>query len=389
MKRTRIGAITLLMIILSSCATLVVATPITTLGTLDYYNTEDNFCIIDDIPGNADLTLVYSGVEGNAIELDKIWFNSATNLTTYKFTTQKIYVDWWFVPDIRQFVFLDENNNELYEININYSAIDIPENPYTIQYQQLMENYTLILENYNLTNSSLANITMQFDEITILYTSIMDQYNTTQKDYLVAFENLTDLTTAFTDLEDEHNNTNLLWRSAANNVSYFQTQYEGLMGSYSQLKQDHDDLTGATPWYIIIGFIGAFLFAFVYLRRKTIFDPKPEVTDEISTGYGKLHATIDKYVLSRLRGNQKVTEEAIGEIKEVMPKDETQYPEETVSADVPLPTEKIKEVSIPDKTDDILTIVTEKMDANNRALNLKVKNMFSDVEKKLKDMAKD
>jgi len=390
MKRSILIAVAIIGI-LGSFATLAVATPITDLGTIDYYNTQDNFCINEDIPGNANLTHIYSEMNESALKLDKIWYDSFTDKTTYKFTTQKIFVEWWFTPSIKEFVYIDGNNNSLYRINVNYSEITIPENPYEERHQQLIENYTLILNNYNLTNSTLANITLQFNKLDDLYNLTMQQLNITLTEKQNLSENLTELRTAFTKLEEEYNKTDALWDSAVDNVTSLQTKCDGLSGDYDQLEKDHNDLSGAMPWYIIVAIIGTFLFTYIYIRRKAIFEPQTEATDEITTGYGKLHSAIDRHILSRFRKEPKTSEGGIEEV--------TEWDEVSSKEEIPIQKERKKEPIKNPAQDDILTAMHEKIDGNIMAINTKIdanaretdtkiENLFKGIDERFKQLAK-
>jgi len=374
MKKRTIGALTLLIILVGSCATLAVATPIANLGTIDYYNTQDNFCINEDIQGNANLTHIYSEMNGSTLKLDKIWYDSFTDKTTYKFTTQKIYVEWWFTPGIREFVYIDENTNSLYRINVNYSEITIPENPYEERHQHLVENYTLILNNYNLTNSTLANITLQFNELDNLYNLTMQQLNITLTEKQNLSENLTELRTAFTKLEEEYDNRTALWNSALNSSIYYETSYNDKVTDYNQLEKDHNDLAGAMPWYILTAIFGTFLFTYIYIRRKNIFEPQPETTDEITTGYGRLHSAIDRSILSHFRKEPKTDTGGIEEVTEwkEVPSDETPMQKETKKEPIKNPAQ-----------DDILTVVHEKIDANTRMMTKQFTTMFTNLDEKI------
>lgn len=393
------GVLTLLIIILGSCAAITTATSITTLGTIDYYNTQDNFCINEDIPGNANLTYIYSEMNESGLKLNKIWYDSFTNKTTYKFTTQKIFVEWWFTPCIKEFVYIDENSNNLYRINVNYTDIEIPENPYEERHQQLKENYTLILNNYNLTNTTLANITLQFNKLDDLYNLTMQQFNMTLGEKQNLSENLTNRTTALKKINNDYNNTYALWESAVGNVTTLQTKYEGKAEDYDELEKDHNNLSGSMPWYIIMAIIGTFLFTYIYIRRKNIFEQQPEATDEITTGYGKKHLGIDQYVLSlfnpivsRFRGGPKTGNE--GGIEEL-----TEGKEEPSKEEHPIQKERKKEPMKNPTPDDALTAMHEKIDANIMAINTKIdanaretdtkiENLFKGIDERFKQLAK-
>jgi len=374
MKKRTIGVFTLLMILVSSYATIAVATPITNLGTIDYYNTQDNFILNGDIQGNANLTLIYSEVNGSALKLNKIWYDSFTNKTTYKFTTQKIYVEWWFTPDIKEFVYIDENSNNLYRVNVNYSQIDIPENPYEERHRQLVENYTMILNSYNLTNTTLANITLQFNELNDTYNLIMQQFNITQKNYLNVSGNLTNLTIDFNTLEDEYDNMTILWNGAVNSSAHYETSLNDKVTEYNQLEKDHNNLAGSMPWYIIITFIGTALAMFFWLRRKTMFDVPPGATDEITTGYGKLHATIDRHILSHFRKEPDTGE---GKIEELPTFKEA--PSDNISMQNETKEDPIKK----QPQDDFLTAIHEKIDANARTTNIRIDAKAKDTDTKI------
>lgn len=364
MKKRTIGVFTLLIIILGSCATITVATPITTLGNINYYNTQDNFCINEKIPGNANLTLIYSEIDENGLKIDKIWYDSFTDNTTYKFTTQKISVEWWFTPNTREFVYIDTNNNNLYRIEVNYTKIDIPENPYEQRHRQLTENYTSIWTNYNLTNETLANISFQFNELDELYNLTMQQFNITLGSYQNASENLTDLKKEFDKLDEKYNTTYTLWDSAVSNVTTLDTTNQRLTGDYEKLEKDHSNLSGAIPWYIILAILGTFLITYIYTRRKAIFDKQPETTNEIVTGYTKTHNAIDKHILSRLRPKPKTTE---GKIEEI-PSGQTLTPKEELNE----PPKKLVQ-------DDAIQMIHEKIDENTRAMTTRFDKSFKTV----------
>ena len=364
MKIRAIGVIMLLMVLIGSCAAIVSATP-PVLDELKYYNDQDNFCV-KDLEGNINLELVYTEMNTSAIKIERIWYDSGTNKTTYRFTTQKTYVEWWFTPDVKKFVFLDNTSN-LYQINIDYSNITIPENPYEERHQQITENYTMLLNDYNLTNETLFNITIQYNTLNDLYNWTSNQLS--EKGFsLTAIElSLANVTKELNDKKEEYNTTHIAWIHAIENATIWQLNYEGLSDDFNQLEDDHNNLSGAMPWYIIITVIGTFLFTYIYIRRKNIFEVQPEQTDEITTGYGKIHARIDNFILGLFRKNKtEDTNEKIEEIK-----------------DYDAPEEKTPSENKPQE--DILTMVHEKIDANNRDINTKIDNLSETIDKMIKD----
>ncbi|HUT63334.1 MAG TPA: hypothetical protein VMZ04_05190, partial [Anaerolineae bacterium] len=357
-------------------------------------------------PGNVNLTFVYSEMDESSLIYEKIWYYD--NCTTYKFTTFKTYVEWWFTPGVRYFIFQNIDTGKLYSVCVNYTDIDIPENPYEERHHQLIENYTLILNNYNLTNSTLANITLHFNELNNTYILIMHQLNMTKRDYLNASKDLTNMTIEFNDLEDEYDNRTALWHSALNSSISYETSYDDEVFDYNQLEKDHNNLSGAMPWYIIIAVIGTFLFTYIYIRRKTIFEESSETTDEITTSYGKIHSAIDKHILSRFKKEPKKDEGGIEEVtewkeapKEEFTPDEKQKIQKSINDAkegkiTPLKVEKPEKITTPD---DILTIMHEKIDANTRATNIKIdtnakefntkiENLFEGIDEKIKQIAK-
>lgn len=292
----------LLMVLIGSCATLAVATPITNLGIIEYDDNQDVILRREiNSSQSINLTYVFSDIDKSALTIDDWWFKSTDNKTTYIFESEHIIVEWWFIPGIKYFIYQDENTNKLYSVGINYTNIDVPENPYEQEYQQLVENYNLSVNSYNMTNATLTNVTAQFNELKTNHSQKMQLLNITLKKQQQLYENLTDLGIAFTQLDDNYNQTYTLWESAVDNVTTYQTNYEGLFEEHKQLKKNHDDLAGAMPWYIIISIIGTALTVWILLRRKNIFGTPPPATDEITTGYGRIHAAIDKYILSQFR----------------------------------------------------------------------------------------
>lgn len=386
----------LLMVLIGSCATLAVATPITTLGEIDYYNTQNNFIVNDTIPGNVNLTFVYSEMNESLLIHEKVWYND--NMTTYKFTTSKTYVDWWFTPGIRYFVYQDIDTNELYSVGVNYTNIDILENPYEERHQQIVENYTLIMNNYNLTNELLTNISIQFNELNDTYNQKMQLFDIISTENQNLSENLTALEIDFKKLDEDYNRTETMWLSAVVNASGYKLDYDDLSEDYTLLKKDKDDLSGVIPWYIIIAIVGTFLFTYIYIKRKTIFEHpfKQETTDEITTGYGKLHSAIDKHILSKFKkepetdkgGIEEVTnEEFTGNEKQKIEKSLEDAREGRVT---PLHMfEETPNMSAKKLThDEILDIMHKKIDANNRVMNTKIDMSIKEVNEKIDSIIK-
>jgi len=83
-------------------------------------------------------------------------------LTTYVFATSQIEVNWWFVNDIKGFIYQDNSTGQLYCINIDYSAITIPSNP--------------LIEWMNKYNES-AN---SFDELQDVFKETLNELNETR-----------------------------------------------------------------------------------------------------------------------------------------------------------------------------------------------------------------
>ena len=376
MKKRTMGVFTLLIIILGSCATLAVATPITDLGTMNYADGYE-FVSYSNINGSEEVDLIFLASELNESALDVYnnGFYPSESKTLYKFTAKRIYPEFWFVPEIKSFLYMDNNTGNIYRLNVNYSKADIPENPYEKRHRQLVENYTIMMNNYNLTNETLANITLQFNGLNDTYNQKMQQFNTTMAENHNLSENMTNLTAAFNNLDDEYNTTYAMWESAVNSSVYYETGYNDKVKDYNQLEKDHNSLAGAVPWYIIIGILGTFLFTYIYVRRKNIFDAPSDTTDEITTGYGKIHSSIDRHILSRFRKEPKTDEGKIEEInkwKEAPKEDFTPDEKEKIQRSIDDAKEgRITPLNI-EKQDDVLATIHGKIDANNRATNIKI-----------------
>jgi len=356
---------------IGSCCSVVNANEdIVDLGTIQYSNTSEKILIVE-IESNIsiDLNYITSDLDNKSLYIDSTWFSPLENKTTYVFATVQVDADWWFTNDTKMFLYQDNTTKQLYKININYSDIEIPSNPVIElqnRYDLLNISYCVIYDIYNNTIIIYNTTRDELQELELLY-------NYSKQD----FDNNSALVKALKDelitKGIEFNETEVLWIDATTNVSTLELHIEQQKNDYDELKKKHDNLGGALPWYIIITIIGSYLVTYTYIKRKTVFNPQQDPTDEITTGYGKIHSAIDKHVLSRLRRKPITTDK--GGIEEI-----TEQKEE-----LPVEKEKIAPVETDDK-EKILAVVHEKIDANNRAINTKIDTSFKDMNEKIDNL---
>jgi len=305
------------------------------IGTLQYYNLQTNLLANDTIGGNVTLTFVYSEMNESDLVYEKLWYNNQTNLTACKFTTQKVYVDWWFVPEIKYFVYQDTNTNKLYAVGVNYTDVDLPESP---------------VEILNETNNTLNAIRLELDNLTIAYNSTLNKLNATEnslnettENYTLLIAELAEVSHNLTLKQDEFNETYDLWLSANTNMSLYKTHFDNVVrsalpyvpsGSIESTArsaesviqknaadaQSYKELSGSIPMYIIVTILATVSIIFVIFWRKKLFGyPMPtSIEAERDTGYNKEARNIDRFVSgvgSVFKGKQTVPNNPGGEDK--------------------------------------------------------------------------
>ena len=238
---------------IGSCLAPVSATEnIIDLGTIEYSNIHEKTLVVEISSSEfIDLQFISSDTDNTSLSIFSCWFSPLDNLTTYVFATSQIEVNWWFVNDIKGFIYQDNSTGQLYCINIDYSAITIPSNP--------------LIEWMNKYNETAAS----HDELLEVFSKTLDELNATRDElrerwgvFNVSqgiFDNNTIAMEAMKlelrDLNADYNETKVLWTSAVTNASTFKLKWETLWTEHDTLKRDHDGLQAIYPIYIFVAII--------------------------------------------------------------------------------------------------------------------------------------
>jgi len=162
------------------------------LGTIEY----GSYLQVEIYSDEAvNLEFIFTEYNESDLDVEFLSYNPLTNETKYLFDSDIINTTWWMKNESIPYYFQDLNSKQIYKIEIDYSSIEIPVDPFEIKYHETL----LALEEKNL---SLDNISVLFDELTISY------YNITST--------LENLTIEKTMLEEQLNETNLLYGTLKN-----------------------------------------------------------------------------------------------------------------------------------------------------------------------------
>jgi len=322
----------------SWCTTVNATENIIDLGTIQYSNTSEKVLVVE-IDSNISINLIYitSDLDSESLYIDNTWFSPLENKTTYVFATIQLEVDWWFTNDTKMFLYQDNNTNQLYKINIDYSDIEIPPDPVTeIQnkYNLLNIDYYII---YDLYNATLAIYNTTREELQMVELI----YNQSKQDFDNNSALVKTLKEELTAKGIEFNETSVLWIDAVTNVSILETYFRNLNNEYNILGKKHDDLAGIYPVYVFFAMLITSMILIVYFKRKKLFgtEEKTDIEIERDTGYSSKASKIDRFTA--------------GITNLIKPKNKEQKTEKTITEPNPNPDSQIEQKQ---KIDDILLI---------------------------------
>jgi len=256
------------------------------LGTIEYSNIHEKTLVININSSEfVDLRYISSDIDRSSLYIFNCWFSPLDNLTTYVFATSQIEVDWWFINDTKGFIYQDNNTDQLYCVNVDYSAIDVPPDPLI----EWMAEYDIFVDS--------------FAELEILFNTTLDELNATRNKLREKWDTLNVSQEKFDnnsiametmkkelyDLDKEYNETEALWISVSVNASTFKSHWETLGDEYDLLEKDHNNLRAMYPIYIFVAIILTGIILTVYFKRKTMFQRKEKTDLEIErdTGYSQ------------------------------------------------------------------------------------------------------
>ena len=319
--------------ILGSCAIVNAAENIIDLGDIEYSNThEEQKPMYINSTVYVDLRYISSDTNNESLlYIQDNWFSIIDNETTYIFVARHVSdVNWWFINDTKKVIYQDNTTGQLYSVNINYTAIQVPPDPF-IEWMEKYDNLTQ--SSYNLT--MLLNATL--DELNASKNELKDKWNIFNQSQEIFDNNTIAMETMGIELHDlniEYNKTKALWISATTNASTFETNWHTLGATHNKLQEDYDNLNGIYPIYIIFAIMGTAIIVTLFLKRKKIFGhEEPSARkNEIETGYGHDAENIDKFsavelvkkIGEKLTPKQRRKENIIPEDKTTEPKDNTE-----------------------------------------------------------------
>ena len=137
------------------------ASLITPLGTVDY----NDYLQVDIVfPAEVNLTYVYSSIDEDVLVMDKLSYIPATNTTRYLFTSELYFPEYLEQINQEPFIFQDTTSKDLYVVIINMSGIEIPDDPWEIDYLNLSEEYNITCQELEEALFNLTEISDELDE---------------------------------------------------------------------------------------------------------------------------------------------------------------------------------------------------------------------------------
>ena len=204
-------------------------TATTTLSTIDY----EKYAYID-IPSTTEVNLTYIWGEFNetALLIEKVGVTSGN--TRFLVTSQPVQAKWWMKNNIKTFIYQDDEKN-LYTININYTTLNIPQSPSEIALYELVDEY----QNLNTTYQQLNN---NYTTLCNDYTATWSQLNDTITNLNITLCNLDNLTTHYNKLCLNHTNITRELNETTNNYEQLKNNTMDLC-QYEQFVTDYESYT--------------------------------------------------------------------------------------------------------------------------------------------------
>lgn len=281
-----------------------VSATIENLGTIQYRD----FKTIEK-SGEYNLTLVYGEVNSSAIKVDLIYDN-VFDSTYLRFVSNEITPDYWFDNNRpQQYIFQDENTLELFSVYINYSSLDMPENPVIMldEITKQLENKTIeynnTLNQLDAMTNNFTGLDLDYDNLTQNYTALIVKLNNTEHDIKTLNHNLNqsldnskNLSVNLTKYRNYYTGIN----SYNNDFWYENSKYPTL----AKLNNDYNELAGqygTTTLVLVILIIFAVLITWFFSRREKGFMKMNDTELDTELGYSKDSKKIDKTIIGFLK----------------------------------------------------------------------------------------
>ena len=308
--------------ILSCCLPTVSAieTPID-LGTLSYQDYE-YITISSDHEINIDF--IYTDLNETDLLVEKIEFYPSTNETKYRFTSQEITPDFWFVPGTYDYIYQDIASGQLYTVSVDYASVVPPDNPYEVLYDALTLDYGYLNTSYNNLSTTYINTNESYNLLSQDMINLSSEHNTTidlLDDKTTEFNNILqahiNLTQHFNNFNDTYNATmaeNEMWILRVGNLNkYNDTFYKNMNSGYEstfyfngrewttpagyeqQIQGLKGDI-GLIPLYVILFSCITALVAWVIYKKQINKQIPSPLELERDIGYSPESNKIDRFV---------------------------------------------------------------------------------------------
>jgi hypothetical protein len=294
--------------ILGSCAIVNAAENIIDLGTIKYSNISEKTRVVEINSSDfVDLQYVSSDINKSSLCIFSCWFSPLDNKTTYVFASAQIEADWWFINDTKSFIYQDNSTKQLYRINIDYSAIEVPPDPlieWMNEYDILANSSSELQELFNTTLNELNETRKELQEKWNTFNQSQEKFDNNSAMMITMQEDLDNL-------QLEYDEKEALWLSASQNLSIYTMWYDTLAESNEKLQNEYDGLSGMCPIYVFFTVIGTSIILIIWFKRKKILgqEAKSDIKTEIETGYGQDAKKWDKFsvngIISKLTPKQR------------------------------------------------------------------------------------
>ena len=364
---------------LVGCSQTIGAFEMVNLGTVEYL---DYMQVDIEYPTEVNLTYLFSSIDQDALEMEKVIYIPPTNITRYLFTSAIYKPNYWEELDQEVFMFQDYDTGILYNVKIDMSGIKIPENPLISDYENMSNAYNQTflelqvaidnltnmesqIENLLFNNSgltiSLAEVILENSNLTGLFqgqvneiSRLATELNISKADLLNMSSNVTTFKTFFEEMNSYKSSFN--FRMAGSSEQYT-TIYE-----YEITKKRLEDQVGGFPLLLIFAVIITTVLCFMIGYWK--WAKRRASPEEIEMMEG-----VDPVVtkINRLKASLKIKPKNV-KIKETIP--------------VPVKTEEPDkyqemETKINERIDGIESNIESKMDKNQDAILTQINELLS------------
>lgn len=272
-------------------------TAMESLGTVEY----KDYMQVDIIaPNEVDLEFLFSTMNESDVSIEKIMYIPTTNKTKYLITSNIINPKWWMNFSNVSYYYLDETTETLYELKVDYGDVDVPENPWKVQLENITDDYDTLVVEYNQTReefeetfdelilkkSQYLDLKEEYDELLIDFKATdkallenYTKYNATYNRLIEVGKNASSLQMFFDDM------TNPLKTGFFFQGDYFLTR----QGANDKIQGLQDELNAAPLWtifWVVIVIIISGIIILMMPKKKiygdTEIDAKHGYTAEMS-----------------------------------------------------------------------------------------------------------